>query len=175
LITRHLIPAFRSDYNLVPLLWDGTKASGDRKHRDEKALQTAIYGQLIPVVREQRIIGAREPEVMDAKKPDIRLSYILDPGHPVDIPMEIKWADNDEVWEATEGQVLKKYMQDPRVRYGIYLVAWAGPDRVKAGPNGERPATPEMFERQLQSNTDLQLVGKGKSIAVHVVDASVLD
>lgn len=174
-IAQQLIPAFRSDYNLVPLLWKGTKGSGHRKHRDEKALQTAIYGQLMPMVRNRRIIGAREPEILDAKKPDIRLSYILHSGVLIDVPVEIKWADNHELWDATEGQVLKKYMQDPRVRHGIYLVGWTGPAAVKVGPNGEKPTTVEMLQSQLQQITDRRLAGTKKTITVHVIDASVPD
>lgn len=175
LIEQELIPAFRSDYNLVPLLWDGTKKSGHRKHRDEKALQTAIFGQLMPIVRTKRIVGAREPEVIDAKKPDARLSCVLDSGFIVDVPMEVKWADHAELWSAIENQLLKKYMQDSRVRYGIYLVGWAGPAGIKGGPNGEKPTTPTLLQSQLQKIADQCLTGTNKKITVYVVDASVLD
>ncbi|CAH1190159.1 hypothetical protein NTGBS_1140001 [Candidatus Nitrotoga sp. BS] len=175
LIERELIPAFRSDYNLVPLLWSGTKDSGNRKHLDEPALQTAIFGQLIPIVRARRIIGAREPEVLDAKKPDVRLTFVLDSGLIVDIPVEVKWGDHAKLWSAIENQLLKKYMQDPRVRYGIYLVGWAGPTEIQRGPNSEKPADPLLLQSQLQKIADLRLAGTHKKITVYVVDASVLD
>lgn len=172
---QQLIPAFRSDYNLVPLLWEGKKSNGGRKHRDEKALQTAIYGQLIPMVRSCRVIGAREPEILDAKKPDIRLSYVLDSGTPIDVPIEIKWSDHQDLWDAPESQVLKKYMQDPRVRHGIYLIGWAGPSMVKAGPNGEKPQSAAILRTQLQKITNDRLAGTKKTITVHIVDASIID
>lgn len=175
MIASELVPAFRSDHSLVPLLWEGTKSAGDRKPRDEKALQTAIYGQLMPMLAKQPVVGAREPEVFDAKKPDARISYFLDSGLRIDVPIEVKWAWHSDVWDATEGQVLTKYMQDPRVRHAIYIVGWAGIQRVKIGPNGQEPISPIEFKNQLQDVTNARLDGTGKSITVHVVDANVLD
>lgn len=174
LIEQELIPAFRSDYSMVSLLWAGTKSSG-RKHLNEGALQTAIFGHLMPTVRARRIVGAREPEVFDAKKPDARLSCVLDSGFIVDVPVEVKWADHAELWSAIENQLFKKYMQDPRVRHGIYLAGWVGPSETKRGPNGEKPATPVLLQSQLQEIADHCLAGTNKKITVHVVDASVLD
>ncbi len=174
LIVQELIPAFRSDHNLVPLLWGGTKNSGNRKHLDEKALQTAIFGQLMLIVRNRRVIGAREPEVLDAKKPDIRLSSVLDSGFIVDVPVELKWADHAELWDAIESQLWKKYMQDPRVRYGIYMVGWAGPKGIKAGPNGEKASTHTSLQSQLQVIADRCLESTDKKITVYVIDASVM-
>lgn len=174
LIEQELIPAFRSDYNLVSLLWDGTKSSG-RKHRAEWALQTAILGQLMPIVRTKRIVGAREPEVIDAKKPDARLSCVLDSGFIVDVPMEVKWADHAELWSAIENQLFKKYMQDPRVRYGIYMVGWAKSEGIKGGPNGEKPTAPVVLQAQLQKIANQCLVGTDKNISVYIIDASILD
>lgn len=174
LIEQELIPAFRSDYSMVSLLWSGTK-SGGRVHLNEGALQTAIFGHLMPTVRARRIMGAREPEVFDAKKPDARLSCILDSGFIVDVPVEVKWTDNAELWSAIEIQLSKKYMQDPRVRYGIYMVGWAGPKGIKVGPNGEKPTNPILLQSQLQEIADHILAGKNKKIVVYVIDASVLD
>lgn len=174
LIEQELIPAFRSDYNLVSLLWDGTKKVG-RKHLKEGALQTAIFGQFMPIVRTKRIVGAREPEVLDAKKPDARLSCILDSGAIVDVPVEVKWADHAELWSAIETQLLKKYMQDSRVRYGIYFVGWIGPEDITKGPNGEKPSTPTSLHSQLQAIADQYLTGTDKKISVYVLDASVQD
>ncbi|WP_175762451.1 NACHT domain-containing protein [Burkholderia anthina] len=175
MIASELVPTFRSDHSLVPLLWEGTKSAGDRKPRDEKALQTAIYGQLMLLLARHPVAGAREPEVFDAKKPDARISYFLDSGLRIDIPIEIKWAWHSEVWDAPGGQVLTKYMQDPRIRHAVYIVGWAGRLCVKTGPNGEDPLSPIEFECQLQEVTNARLAGTGKSISVHVVDASVLD
>ncbi|SAL43019.1 LysR family transcriptional regulator [Caballeronia sordidicola] len=58
------------------------------------------------MLAKQPIVGAREPEVFDAKKPDMRISYLLDSGVKIDIPIEIKWAGHAEVWDATDSQIL---------------------------------------------------------------------
>lgn len=174
LIEQELIPAFRSDYSMVSLLYSGTKKAG-RVHLDEKALQTAILGQMMPTVRARHIIGAREPEVFDAKKPDARLSCILDSGAIVDIPVEVKWADHAELWTAIETQLLKKYMQDSRVRYGIYLVGWIGPANTTGVATGEKPSTPVLLQSQLQTIADQSLTGTDKKISVYVLDASLHD
>lgn len=174
LIEQELIPAFRSDYSTVSLLYSGTKKAG-RAHLDEPALQTAIIGQLMPTVRARRVIGAREPEVFDAKKPDARLSCILDSGAIVDIPVEVKWADHAELWTAIDTQLLKKYMQDSRVRRGIYFVGWIGPAKTTGGGGGEKPTSPILLQSQLQAIADLNVAGTDKKISVYVLDASLHD
>lgn len=174
LIAQQLVPAFRSDYSLVPLLWSGTKSSG-RTHVEEKALQTAIFGQLKPMIQTRRIIGVREPEVFDGKKPDVFLTYILGSGVTVDVPVEVKWADHAELWTAIETQLLKKYMPDPRVKYGIYLVGWIGSSVTQNDPNGEKPLTPNALQSELQLFADQCLTNTDKKITVYVLDASVQD
>lgn len=176
-ISTTLVPAFRSDHSLIPVLWDGTKAANNREPRDEKALQTAIYGQLMPMLGRLPIVGAREPEVFDAKKPDLRISFVLDSGLRVDVPIEIKWAHHAEVWNAIGEQVLKKYMQDVHVQHAVYIVGWSGAvgRKPKVGPSGEVASGPGELERQLQDVANTVTAGTDKSIEVHVVDASVLE
>ena len=174
LIESKLCPAFRTDHALTPLLWGkkGTKPGG-RTHVDEKPLQTAVYGAIRMLITGMPIVGAREPEQFDAKKPDLRLSFVLDSGAVVDVPIEIKWSDNADLWEAPKDQLLAKYMLDPAVRHGLYVVAWADARTVVADPSGERPSTPRALCIALQAVADAAVAGTDKTISVHVLDVSV--
>jgi hypothetical protein len=171
-ISDQLVPAYRSDFSLATLLLDGTKKEG-RTFKDEKALQTAIYGQLIPMLKNQKIIGAREPEELDAKKPDLRISYILDTGLSIIIPIEIKWAHNKDVWIAPLEQLVKKYLQNPNDKYGVYIVGWTG--HVIMGPNREKLTTLEEFISELKQITRESVKETGKILTVHVIDISLDD
>lgn len=174
LMESKVCPAFRTDHALTPLLWGkkGTKP-GSREHVDEKTLQTALYGAIRMLMTGMPIFGAREPEQFDAKKPDLRLGFALDSGAVVDVPIEIKWSDNDELCEAPKHQLLAKYMLDPAVRHGLYLVAWASARTVVAGPSGERHSTPHALRIALQAVADAAVAGTDKTISVHVLDVSV--
>jgi hypothetical protein len=122
------------------------------------------------------VIGVREPEVFDAKKPDIRVSRILNGGERIHVPLEIKWANNDEVWTAIEDQLLGKYMLDPRVCHGVYLVGWAGGIyRRTTGPKGQKPSMPQALQAELQLVADAVTHGTEKKIAVFVIDVSILN
>jgi hypothetical protein len=168
-------PIFRSDHGLTTLLWNGTKSEG-RVAADEKSLQTAVFNQLEMLTANSPMIGVREPEVFDAKKPDIRVSRILDNGELIHVPVEIKWAHNDEVWTAVEEQLLGKYMLDPRVRHGVYLVGWAGAKhQPKTGPTGQKPSSPQALQSALQLIANAVTDGTEKAIAVFVIDVSILD
>lgn len=175
LIDHELTEAFRSDFSLVPLLWQGKKSAGPRKAHDEKVLQAVTYGQLMPFLLKQRTIGAREPEVLDAKKPDAQLSCVLPNGDTARIPIEIKWAWHSELWTAPLNQLLGKYMQTASTRHGIYLVAWGGlgSNPIPRGPNGEQPHSAASLLQQLSAVVARDIANSGKTITVHVLDASL--
>lgn len=170
LLDNRVAPAFRTDHSLTPLLWG--KKGGPRLHEDETALQTALYNAIRTHAKHVPMIGAREPEQFDAKKPDLRLSFVLDTGATVDVPIEIKWSDNAGLWEAPRDQLRGKYMLDPNVRHGLFLVGWAGPNAVARGPK-PLPTTPAELQSLLQVVADAATSGTDKSIKVHVVDVSV--
>jgi hypothetical protein len=170
LLDNRVAPAFRTDHALTPLLWG--KKGVARRHEDETALQTVLYNAIRTHAKQVPMVGAREPEQFDAKKPDLRLSFVLDTGATVDVPIEIKWSDNAGLWEAPRDQLHGKYMLDPNVRHGLFLVGWAGSDAVARGPRPP-PATPEELRASLQAAADLATAGTDKSIKVHVVDVSV--
>ncbi len=169
LMEQKVAPTFLTDYSLTPLLWE--KADPVHKHLDEKKLQTALYHAIRTQVLHMPMVGAREPEQYQAKKPDGRLSFVLESHLVVDVPIEIKWSDNDSLWEAPTTQLLDKYMLDPGVRHGLYVVGWAGTRHVKNGPNG-KPTSPEVLCRELQVVVDEAVASTGKTIKVHVVDVS---
>ncbi|HVK54145.1 MAG TPA: hypothetical protein VM532_03855, partial [Burkholderiales bacterium] len=174
-IENDLTSMLRSDASLAPLLWSGTKKHG-REPLDEKPLQTMVYGLLAALLRGRPLIGAREPEVFDAKKPDNRFSIPLDDGHIAHVPIEIKWAKHGEVWTAMDDQLIGKYMTASDDRFGVYIVGWAGTKwKAKEGPNGETPTTAEQLQVDLRKIAETKLKTKDKQIEVFVLDVSVVD
>ena len=173
LIDCDLRQILRADISLVPLLWEGTKKEG-RSSKDEKSLQTVLYNQIMLLLKNRHIVGAKEPEVFDAKKPDLRVSIALTNGLIIHVPIEIKWSHHDEVWTAIENQLVHKYMQDPNVRYGLYLVGWDGDTRnLSAGPQDQNPETPEQFEADLRE-IGKEIMGRtGKNVGIYVLDCTV--
>lgn len=171
LIETRVSPSFRTDHALTPLLW-GKKSGGTRQHEDEKALQTAVYASMRQLMLGMPIVGAREPEQFDAKKPDLRFGFFVEDQGTVEIPLEMKWSDNAGLWTAPKEQLLGKYMVDPAVRHGLYVVAWAGASTLTRGP-GESPATPMELQQRLQQVSDAATKGTDKSIGVHVLDMTM--
>lgn len=171
LIDSDLRQVLHSDISLVPLLWEGTKKDG-RSPSDEKSLQTVFYNQIMLLLKNWQIIGAREPEVFDAKKPDLRVSCSLSNDLIIHIPIEIKWSHHDEVWTAIEDQLVCRYMQDPNVRYGLYLVGWDA-RKLTLGPQDQKPETPEQFEFDLREIGEEIMDRTGKNVGIYVLDCTV--
>lgn len=163
----------RSDFSPLTLLWQGTKKAG-RKALGESALQTLIYNQLLLLFKGYRLIGAREPEVYDAKKPDFRLSVALDDGTAIHLPVEIKKDDNAGVWQAAELQLVKKYMRAEASNFGILIVGWFCSSKRH---DGVKYGSPVELEQGLQAEIDTYLVseGRGLKIAVIVLNCRLLD
>lgn len=162
------------DASLVPqLLWQGAKKSG-RKPTDEKALQQLLANQLMLLLDGMGIVGAREPEVFDAKKPDFRVSAVLDNGASAEIPIEVKQAHADDVWSAPLSQLSAKYMKPSNTNYGIYLVGWYGGE-VSHPEIKKKYVTHEQLETALGEYVNGGLAGTGKKIAVFVYDVRVDD
>lgn len=174
-IDRHLTPAFRSDASPAHSLWTGTKKDKTYAPVGEKLLQACVYSHLNLLLKGLPIVGAREPEVLNAKKPDVQIACVMPSGEVCKIPIEVKWATHGELWVAPQIQLLAKYMQDHDVRHGIYLVGWIDSEmhKVPPGPNGERPTSADELMQQLTAVVNHQLGSPGKSISVHVLDASM--
>lgn len=173
LIEGDLRQVLRSDFSIVSLLWNGTKKDG-RIPLDEKSLQTALYNQIRLLLMDQQIIGAREPEVFDAKKPDLRFSIRFSDGLEIHVPIEIKWSHHHEVQTAIEDQLVCKYMQDPMVRYGLYLVGWTGNlQEITSGPHGQNLGIPEQFESNLRKIGTEIMHRTGKNVGIYVLDCTV--
>jgi len=53
-------------------------------------------------------------------------SVALPNGLQLHIPCEVKRAHAQDLWSAPVDQLAKRYMREPEVRYGFYLVGWYG-------------------------------------------------
>lgn len=122
----------------------------------------------------RQIVGAREPEAFDAKKPDLRFSICFSDGLEIHVPIEIKWSRHHEVWRSMEDQLIRNYMRDPRVHYGRYLVGWTGNlQEIASGPHGQNPGTPEQFESDLRKIGTEIIDRTGKNVGIYVLDCTV--
>jgi len=166
LIETRLLPSFRTDYSLTPLLWG---KRGTDSPRDEKDVQTAVYGLLRNFVQVSNVVGAREPEQSDGKKPDIRFDFA--DTRNVCVPIEIKWSHHADLWIAMEVQLVQLYMKDPEVTYGVYLVAWSG--RELKRPDGVAVPSAEALQVELRKLAAEVGVTWNKTISVFVIDATV--
>ena len=161
------------DVSLVPFLWEGKKSEG-RTPLDEKPLQQLLANQLVLLLKRMPITGAREPEVFDAKKPDFRVSAVLDNGASVEIPIEVKQGHAADVWSAPLSQLLAKYMKPSTTSYGIYLIGWYG-EEVPHPETKKKCKTPSDFESALREYVNDGLTGQDKKIEVFVYDVRVAD
>ena len=166
LIETKLLPSFNTDHSLTPLLW-GKK--GENEPRDEKDVQTAVYALLRTYVQLANVVGAREPEQSDGKKPDIRFDFTG--GQNVSVPIEIKWSHNADVWDAIHTQLVQLYMKDADVTYGVYLVAWSGKAKPRAGY--ATPTSAEELQTQLREIAVNVSEATSKTISVFVIDATI--
>jgi hypothetical protein len=173
LLESRVAPSFKTDYSLTPLLWGKKSEIGGRPRADEKALQTAVYALLRMQTRSAPVIGAREPEQFDGKKPDLRLSFLVN-GQQLDVPVEIKWSDHPELWTAPADQLLTKYMRAHTANDGLYVVGWCG--HCTPPPRGlSLPGDPESFRTALQDKIDNDLRNSGKAVRVYVLDITVTE
>ncbi|MBN4055979.1 hypothetical protein JYT95_01465 [bacterium AH-315-J23] len=92
---------------------------------DETVIQLALAKEL-----EQRRTGnyslEREPEVIDAKKPDIRLNNdAVSNGIPIEIKVADSWSYR-ELKQAIKDQLIGLYMRSQNERYGILVLSYHG-------------------------------------------------
>lgn len=167
LIETKLVPSFRTDHSLTPMLWG--KNGKDHHPRDEKDVQTAVYALLRMHVQLANVVGAREPEQSDGKKPDIRFDFTDEVN--VSVPIEIKWSHHKDVWHAMDTQLLQLYMKDADVTYGVYLVAWSG--KPYSGEDFPKPTTAAEMLTELRKITDKVSEATGKTISVFMIDATL--
>lgn len=86
------------------------------------------------------------------------------------VVVEIKKSDSKDLWSAIDEQLIGKYARDPRSGgYGIFLVLWFGPGRLRTPADGHPPRSREELERMLDASlTDEQR----RTVRVIVVDVS---
>ena len=63
-------------------------------------------------------------------------------------------------------------MQDPNVRYGLYLVGWDA-RKLTLGPQDQKPETPEQFEFDLREIGEEIMDRTGKNVGIYVLDCTV--
>jgi hypothetical protein len=174
LLDTEIRAALVSDTSLVPLLWKGTKTAG-RTPRDEKPLQAVLANQLSLLLKGRPTVFAREPEVFDAKKPDFRVSASIPDLGFVHVPIEVKQAHAADVWSSPISQLFEKYMKEPSINSGLYLVGWYGlPHSPPVQPTtGEKFTNLNEFQEALQAYIDIALAEEERKIAVFVFDLQV--
>ena len=87
------------------------------------------------------------------------------------VVVEVKKTDSPDLWSAMTGQLIAKYVRDPRSGgYGIFLVLWFGAGHLKKpAPVGTRPQSPHELERMLEGFLPHE---QRRTIKVIVVDVS---
>ena len=87
------------------------------------------------------------------------------------VVVEVKKTDSPDLWSAMTGQLIAKYVRDPRSGgYGIFLVLWFGAGHLKKpAPVGTRPQSPHELGHMLEG---LLTHEQRRTIKVIVVDVS---
>lgn len=119
----------------------------------------------------------RLPEGVDAQpegryrsesRADIRVSY-----QNFSVPVEVKKNGHRDLWNAPRDQLAAQYASDPATGgYGIYLVFWFGKEQTQRSTDGNRPATPDELQKQLQNTLTRE---ETRKITVCVIDVSKPD
>jgi len=168
-IPKHLY----DDASLVPqVAWKGTKRAS-RKPGGEKILQQLLANIVKPLLKSRHIIFAREPELLDAKKPEMRFSVALPNGLQLHIPCEVKRAHAQDLWSAPVDQLAKRYMREPEVRYGFYLVGWYGIRTPPDPTHRKKYADPHHLQSALQIHIDDAIGKQNKKVIPIVYDLTL--
>ena len=87
------------------------------------------------------------------------------------VVVEVKKTDSPDLWSAMTGQLIAKYVRDPRSGgYGIFLVLWYGAGHLKKPASiGTRPQSPHELGHMLEG---LLTHEQRRTIKVVVVDVS---
>ena len=142
------------------------RAGRSSKPKAEEPCRNALLSDL-QLLLEPHEVDA-QPEGHHAE--DVRSDIIAVHGvHAVVV--EVKKTDSPDLWSAMTGQLIAKYVRDPRSGgYGIFLVLWFGAGHLKKpAPVGTRPQSPHELGHMLEG---LLTHEQRRTIKVVVVDVS---
>ncbi|PUB83429.1 MAG: hypothetical protein DBP00_16240 [gamma proteobacterium symbiont of Ctena orbiculata] len=144
----------------------------DRHRKPEsKRVENACRDELLTRLRNKLnplgIDCEPEGDYSNDKRADIRISY----KNMIEIPVEAKRDDNDELWEACTSQLVKQYTIAPKAKgFGIYIVFWFGKGDIRKPIDGsDKPKSAEELEYKLE-----KILGNEnyERITVKVIDVS---
>ena len=170
----------KGEIPIKALLW--YKNNTGWKPQDESALQILLAEKIRnhPIVLNKHLVSGRELEV-GGNFPDIFITCILPSNKRSKIYIEVKLQQSSKLLDSPSNQLAQKYLKDPEVRYGFYLVGWYGKERYSASKKslneacGEIPNTAQSLETCLQRlcNNVVQSGVEIDGIRAIVIDVSL--
>ena len=107
------------------------KKEDPRIHHHEDILQAYLKCRLRDCLP-TRVLDAvdgmriyREAEVPRKKRPDLIVARSIS-GVTIELPIEVKWSDNRDVYSAVSEQLGGQYLLSTGWRHGLYVVGWTG-------------------------------------------------
>ena len=103
----------------------------------------------------------------------MRFSAALPSGSQLHVPCEVKQAHARDLWTAPGDQLAARYMREPAVRYGFYLVGWYGISTRPDPVSRKKLTDPHVLGAALQDHVDRTLDSSGRKIIVVVYDLTL--
>ncbi len=95
------------------------------------------------------IDAQKEGYYAEDKRADIRVSF--NGANGLDVPIEIKKDNHDNLWTAIREQLVAQYVRAPETDWnGIYLVFWFGGKGIRPPPDGKKPRSAAELEDRLR-------------------------
>lgn len=132
--------------------------------RDENLCRDMLLSALRSRLDKLDVQAVPESVYANDKRADIRVSR-----RDFNVPVEVKKSSSKDLWQAIQGQLVKKYANDPGAQgHGIYLVFWFGPKRCQRHPSEGRPRTAADLAERLQATLPPEQARKVKVVVIDV-------
>ncbi len=162
---RQMARRIRSDSTSDWRQYWNTSKTGPWEPKDENLCRDRLLSELQLQLERVDVQAAPEGVYANDGRADIRVSYL-----DFNVPVEIKKSNSKDLWQAIQGQLVKKYAIDPGAQgHGIYLAFWFGRDHCQRHPSGGRPRHATDLEGQLREALGPDQTRK---ITVVVIDVS---